>query len=244
MKSRIYTTISLKQLVITFCAVVLSFAFVFSLEAYYLKTQPTSTLESTVPIIIIDPGHGGEDGGTVSSSGIVEKDINLNISKKLKNIFDLNGFKTLMTRSDDLLIYDDGLSAIRDKKVSDIHNRMKILNDNPNSIFISVHQNHYEISKYNGAQVFYSKNNEQSEKIAQCIQDSIVKYLQNQNTRQIKPAGTQIYLLYNAVSPAVMVECGFLSNPGEAEKLNDSDYQTKMAFAIFDGTVNYLKNRK
>lgn len=244
MKKRLYATISLKQFAIILCAVVLSASTVFFLEASYLKTEQVSLSKNEDVVIIVDAGHGGEDGGTVSSSGIVEKDINLSISLKLKNLFDLNGFRTIMTRSDDSLIYDKGLTAIRDKKVSDIHNRMAILQSYPNSIFISIHQNHFEVSKYNGAQVFYSKNNPQSEVVAQYIQDSIVNHLQKDNNRQIKPSGTEIYLLYNAVSPAVMVECGFLSNPGEAQKLNDDNYQTKMALAIFEGTVNYLKDRK
>ena len=131
---------------------------------------------------------------------------------------------------------------MREKKVSDIRNRMNIMLKYPNSIFLSIHQNHFSQSKYHGAQVFYSKNDPQSKVIAEYIQNAIVEKLQNENTRKIKPSGTEIYLLYHAKSPAVMVECGFLSNGGEAQLLNDEQYQKKMAVAIVDGVIKYLSS--
>lgn len=243
MKKTVYATISFKQFAILSLVAVTAFLSVFALDLFYLNTS-VSAESNDLPLIIIDAGHGGEDGGTVSSSGIVEKNINLEISLKTQALFEACGFQTLMTRSGDYLIYDSSSSTIRQKKVSDIHNRMNIITNNPNSIFLSIHQNHYEQSKYYGAQVFYSKGNSESELIAQSIQSQIVSSLQPENERQIKPSGTEIYLLHNAVTPAVMVECGFLSNAGEAEKLNDSNYQTQMAMAVFQGTLNYLNNRK
>lgn len=206
-------------------------------------TSSSNIEQSLVPVIIIDPGHGGEDGGAQSASGILEKNINLAVSLKLKALLETLGFDTIMTRTDDRLIYDSSCTVMREKKVSDIHNRMSLLEKYPNSIFLSIHQNHFEQSKYNGAQVFYSKNNSESEIIAEAIQQSIVEKLQKTNDRQIKPSGTEIYLLYHAKTPAVMVECGFLSNPGEALKLQDDNYQTQMSMAIADGLINYLINR-
>ena len=163
---------------------------------------------------------------------------------KLKAVFESLGFETVTVRETDCLIYDSGCNAMREKKVSDIRNRMNIMLKYPDSIFLSIHQNHFDQSKYHGAQVFYSKNDQQSKIIAECIQSSIVEKLQNENTRKIKPSGTEIYLLYHAKTPAVMVECGFLSNPGEAQLLNDERYQKKMAVSIADGVLKYLSNRE
>lgn len=150
------------------------------------------------------------------------------------------GYKTLMIRNEDIMIYNSNCETIRAKKVSDIHNRMEIINQHPESLFISIHQNYFEQSKYSGAQVFYSKNNADSSLLADCIQRSIATKLQKDNVRRIMPSGTNIYLLYHASSPAIMVECGFLSNPGEAQLLNDESYQTKLTLSIADGIINYL----
>lgn len=239
----LYKIISLKKIAAALFAVVFSVVFVFTLEIFYVKTSARAKSEET-PIIIIDAGHGGEDGGTSSSSGIIEKNINLAISLNLKDFFETAGFNVIMTREDDNLIYDSSCTKMREKKVSDIHNRMKIINDNPNSIFLSIHQNHFEQSQYCGTQVFYSKGNPQSEAIAQVIQQNIAKALQPDNTRKIKPSGTEIYLLHNAKTPAVMVECGFLSNPGEAQKLTDDEYQTQISMVIFQSIVEYLSTGK
>lgn len=243
MKKGLYKIISLKGLLTAFCIAIFSITFVFVLDMLYIRTSVSAESEN-LPVIIIDAGHGGEDGGTSSSSGIIEKNINLAISKKLESLFKTAGFNVIMTREEDCLIYDSNAVKMREKKVSDIHKRMKIIEDNPNSIFLSIHQNHFEQSKYYGTQVFYSKNHSESETIANIIQTNIAKILQNDNTRKIKPSGTEIYLLHNAKSPAVMVECGFLSNPGEAQKLNDDSYQSEISIVIFQSIIDYLSNRK
>lgn len=214
-----------------------------ALDNTLLSKSVNASAGESLPLVIIDAGHGGEDGGAVSKSGTVEKNINLSISSAAERLFSFFGFETLMTRTDDRLIYSSDCTNIRQKKVSDIHNRMKIIEDNPNSIFLSIHQNHYDSEKYNGTQVFYSKNNAESEALAQSIQDTVKADLQNENERKIKPTGTEIYLLYHAQNPCVMVECGFLSNASEAEKLSNSEYQKQMAFEIFKGTYNYFLQR-
>ena len=192
------------------------------------------------PIIIIDAGHGGMDGGAVASDGTPEQHINLDIALKLESALKEKGFRTLLTRSDNNSIHDDNAKTVREQKVSDIHNRLKIIESNPDSIFVSVHQNHYSESKYHGTQVFYSENNPGSSILAQCIQTSVVNTLQPDNTRKIKPSGTSIYLLYHSTVPSVMVECGFLSNPEETEKLKDEKYRQQLADAICDGIYNYI----
>lgn len=245
MKKTVYKILNAKQFAFTLCAIAVSTVFIFGVEVFYSvgsANAETTENKDSRPVIIIDAGHGGEDGGASSSSGIVEKDINLSISLKVRDLLNSLAFKTVMVRDEDKLIYDENCKTIREKKVSDIHNRMSIMEANPNSIFLSIHQNHFEQSKYYGAQVFYSKNNEESKLIAEKIQSSVVEKLQNENKREVKPSGTEIYLLYNAKSPAVMVECGFLSNSGEAQLLNDENYQTKMSLAIVDGILNYLNN--
>lgn len=195
-----------------------------------------------VPTIIVDAGHGGEDGGAVAKDGTLEKDINLSISFKLKELLDFYGYNVIMTRNDDNLIYDESAHSIREKKVSDIRNRMNIINNNPDSILISVHQNHFTDSKYHGTQVFYSKNNSNSKILAQSIQKSVVENIQENNQREVKKTGTEIYLLYHAKNPAIMVECGFLSNYNELERLKDENYQMKIAFSIFSGIIKYMES--
>jgi N-acetylmuramoyl-L-alanine amidase len=189
--------------------------------------------------VIIDPGHGGPDGGAVGVDGTVEKGINLAISLKLRSFFITSGFKVIMTREDDRTICDKSCKTLRSMKASDLHNRLKIANKYPKALFISIHQNIYESPNYSGAQVFYSANNTASKVLAQSLQTDIANMLQPQNKREIKPAQDNLFLLYNAKSPAVMVECGFLSSPSECKKLEDDDYQNQMAFAIFYGTLHF-----
>lgn len=210
----------------------------FSAERIYnaLAASSNSGNEKTV---IIDPGHGGVDGGAVGYNNIVEKDINLSISLKLRTLFEASGFNVVMTREDDSSIHDADSLTIRAKKITDIHNRSKLLEKYKNAIFISIHQNKFEQPQYHGTQVFYSKNNSKSKELASFIQTDVKELLQNDNKREIKPAGKDLYILYHAKIPAVMVECGFISNPKEAMQLINDDYQSKMAFAIYCGTLDY-----
>lgn len=197
---------------------------------------------NTSPVIIIDAGHGNPDGGAVSSDGTQEQYINLDIARKINEYLQELGYETIMTRTDDDSIHDPSADTIRQKKVSDIHNRLKIIQDNPDSIFVSVHLNYYTESKYNGAQVFYSPNDVKSEHLAQCIQNSVVSLLQPDNTRQIKKSDSSIFLLYHSTVPSVMVECGFLSNPEETRKLKEDDYRRQMATAICKGIIKYINS--
>ncbi len=243
MKRGLYLTFNLKQAFLLSGTFVLFFSFVLLL---YLSDSLVSAVRvsgNTAPVIIIDAGHGGEDGGTQSADGILEKDINLAISLKINDILLTKGYETSLVRDGDYLIYDESATKLREKKVSDIHNRMKIMESYKNCIFLSVHQNYFTESKYSGAQVFYSKNNTESKKIAAEIQKSIVSDIQPENTRMIKESTSDIYLLYHAQAPAVMVECGFMSNVTEAEKLSDDNYQQMMAESIVNGLEKYLVNK-
>lgn len=243
MKKGIYLTFDIKMLS-RFFTVCVAVGFVFiALAAEKTVSVMSNNFSDEKPVIIIDAGHGGEDGGTQSADGVLEKDINLSVCKKLEKILTRYGFETVMIRDSDKMIYDEGSATVRSKKSSDLHNRMDIMKKHPDGIFLSIHQNHFSESKYSGAQVFYCKNQKESSLLADSIQKSIVTSLQKENTRQIKPCTSDVYLIYNAVSTAVMVECGFLSNSDEAAKLSDNAYQYEMALAISKGLVNYLEQK-
>lgn len=216
---------------------------IFLIKACYLIDKQTDAKRhEKPPKVILDAGHGGEDGGAVSKSGIVEKDVNLAIVMTLKEMFNISGFEVIMIREKDISINDETADTIREKKVSDLHNRLRIANSVEDGILLSVHQNNFTDSKYWGAQVFFSNNNPMSKELSEYIRQSFSGLLQPQNTREIKPAGRNIYILWNAKIPAVIVECGFLSNSAESEKLNNEDYQKQIAFTIYCGFMNYFKS--
>ncbi len=205
------------------------------------ETLGVSTDAAVFKTVIIDAGHGGPDGGTSAADGTVEKDLNLQIALKLNELLKAMGVKTVLIRDTDISIHDDAAKTIRQKKISDLKNRLKIINETKDSVFISIHQNHFGESKYRGAQIFYSKNNLNSQILADSIRLPVISYLQTDNTREIKPSGTDIYLLHKANSPAVMVECGFLSNQAETENLKNENYQQRLAFTIAIGIIDYFK---
>lgn len=193
--------------------------------------------------VIIDPGHGGVDGGAVSADGIVEKSINLNISMKLKSLCELAGIDVIMTRETDISIHDSNADTIKKQKTSDLHNRLKIADSHPEAILVSVHQNKYSGASSCGMQVFYSGNAPESKTLADCIQTYTVSNIQKSNDREVKQITKAVYLIYNAKQPAVLVECGFLSNREEAEKLNTESYQSEIAYSIFGGIINFYKEQ-
>ncbi|MDO4749093.1 MAG: N-acetylmuramoyl-L-alanine amidase [Eubacteriales bacterium] len=233
-KSYIIFTLSLSILILT---VLLGSI----LTSPVIATSSLSQLNK--PTIILDPGHGGEDGGAVADSGVLEKDINLAISNKLRTFFQINGFDVEMTRDDDTALYDN--DRTNTKKRSDLENRVKMFNSSANNIVISIHQNKFTQSQYSGAQVFYSANNDLSADLAEDIRFSINSLIQKDNNRQCKQAGSEIFILDNTAVPAVMVECGFLSNIQETEKLQDDKYQSELAYSIFLGFLEfYYKNYK
>lgn len=190
-------------------------------------------------VIILDAGHGGFDGGAVAPDGTVEKDINLKIALTLQGFLKQGGFEVLMTRESDVSTDDVETDKIATRKKSDLKNRLGLMKDNPDAIFVSIHLNKFTTSAANGSQVFYSAEREESKVLGDCIQKSIVKLLQPENTRVNKQATSSTYLLYNATVPAVLVECGFLSNSAELKRLKDEEYQKKMAFSIFCGITSF-----
>lgn len=194
--------------------------------------------------VIVDAGHGGEDGGTVGVNGAMEKDINLKIALELEKYLKQNNFDVVMIRDGDYSVGDQSLSTIAERKRSDTKNRLRTVEETGECVLISIHQNHFSESKYDGAQMFYSGNREESALLAECIRQNIVSGLQPENHRENKQAEKSIYLLYHCQVPAVLVECGFLSNPAEAEKLCTESYQKDMAAAIYNGLIDYLQEKE
>lgn len=228
-------------------AIITAFLIILSAMLYLTFMANFSAAEaSSMPVtqktVIVDAGHGGDDGGAIGIDGTVEKDINLDIALKLEKILKFYGFNVIMTRTQDVMTCDDGLDSLRKRKISDIHNRFELMRKNPDAIFISVHQNKFEDSSQHGTQVFYSGNDERSKELAEAIQTSVTLTLQRKNDRVVKKSGSGIYLLYHAKIPAVLVECGFISNSDEVKKLKDESYRMKLAILIADGLLKFLSN--
>jgi len=217
---------------------------------YFLVYYVTHSVEVFVPVsttnassdvvIVLDAGHGGIDGGCTSVNGALEKDINLKILLKVRDMCEAFGYKVVVTRDTDKSIHDENVTGVGNQKKSDMDNRLKIINKNTNSIAISIHQNQFTQSQYKGTQMFYSTTNPLNEKLARSMQGQFVSLLQPENTREIKPVGKELFLQYFAKCPSVLVECGFLSNPEEATLLESEEYQNKVAFTIFSGINNFL----
>ncbi len=186
--------------------------------------------------VVIDAGHGGIDGGA-EQDGVFEKDLNLQISQKIRDNLLLYDVDCVMTRTEDVLLSDEDASG---KKHSDLTNRVKMTKSCQNPVFVSIHMNKFPISKYSGLQVFFSGNNQKSEALAIKLQDNVVSFLQPYNNRQVKKAGSNIFVLDRLECPAVLVECGFLSNPDELQLLCSEEYQNKLAFLISASIIEYL----
>lgn len=228
-------------LILTFCTFILLSNNIFEIDSNKIAViggNVTFIEKNDFPIIIIDAGHGGEDGGAVSDSGTLEKNINLDIANKIEYLFKLSNLDVKMTRKDDKMLYLSGQESR--KKYNDINNRIKFANSFDNAILISVHQNKFPIKKYSGFQVYCSKNNPESKILGEFMQNTVIENLQPENTRKIKIA-ENIMLLDNLDIPAVIAECGFLSNNYEAELLEKDEYKNKIAFLIYAAILRYLQ---
>lgn len=189
---------------------------------------------------VIDPGHGGPDGGATSCTGVLESNLNLEISLKLNDLMHLLGMNTCMIRKTDCSVYTSG-DTIAAKKVSDIKERVRIVNSTPNSILLSIHQNFFPDSQYSGPQVFYGSNSE-SKAMAEYLQEDLTKVLSSGHKRSIKKA-QGIYLMEHITQPGVLIECGFISNPEEEAALRDPAYQQKLC-AVIASSVSRLMGRE
>ena len=190
--------------------------------------------------VIIDAGHGGEDCGAIGVSGVYEKDLNFEISQKLGTYLSGAGYTVILTRTDDRLLYteDENIKGMR--KIYDLKNRVAIANATEGGILISIHMNSYGAASASGLQVYYSENTEGGIELAREIQKEVKERVQPSNKRAIK-SGENIYILKNASVDAVLIECGFISNPEECKKLSEKEYQKELCFAILCGIINYDK---
>lgn len=202
----------------------------YKIDDVMVKTVGINNVK-TKKIVIIDPGHGGIDVGTVGIDGSLEKNINLSISLDLYDYLMVSGINTVLTRDGDYEVYKAGEKRTK----SDLYNRMDFINSVPDSILISIHQNHFENEAEWGTQVWFSPNDEISPTLADKILRSVKKNIQLENKRENKVSDNSYYILYKAQKPSVMVECGFVSNKNENNKLQDKEYQKDMAYSILAG---------
>ena len=194
---------------------------------------------SRVQTVVIDPGHGGQDGGAVAADGTAESEINLAVSLRLEGILRFAGVPTEMTRREDVMVCDPGLSTMRQRKVSDIHNRVELVNGIPGAVLLSIHQNSLPSSPVtHGAQAFRNREPE-AEALAQTMQDTLNTVVNTHRAKEPKQIAESIYLMNHVTVPAVLVECGFLSNEEETARLRQGEYQTKLAAAIAAGYLQW-----
>jgi N-acetylmuramoyl-L-alanine amidase len=208
-------------------------------------TSSDSGFSTAVPtvVVVIDPGHGGEDGGASGTNGVYEKTLNLAIAKILCSQLLAGGIPAVLTREEDKMLYDkygELSDYSRHKKTYDLRNRLRMTEEYEEPVFVSIHMNSFSISKYNGLQVFYSTNDESSKILADMVQSTVRNYIQPNNNRETKRADSSIYLLDRLTCPAVLVECGFISNQEECEKLCNVIYQLELAAAIYVAIAEYL----
>ncbi|MDD3840212.1 MAG: N-acetylmuramoyl-L-alanine amidase CwlD [Clostridia bacterium] len=218
--------------------IIISLIFIAILNVSYYSAVSNLSFPISDKVIIIDPGHGGVDPGAVGKAGMNESEINLKISIKLKDYFQESGAAVVMTRETAKGLYDEE-GTLRHKKNEDLKRRREIAQNAGGDIFISIHLNSFPQSQYYGAQTFYLKNDEHSKKLAMSIQDELIKVLNRGNKREIKESDSY-YILKGHQIPAVLVECGFLSNPEEERLLNTDKYQQEVAWAIYVGVIKYI----
>ena len=189
--------------------------------------------------VVLDAGHGGEDGGC-EGNGLVEKDLNLDITLRLASLLREQGVTVVLTRDTDILLYDINSDYQGKKKAQDVRKRLEIAKSQENPLLVSIHMNYFAQTQYSGLQVWYSKNDARSKILANLIQSNVKSELQPSNKRVTKEATSSIFLLHNATFPAVLIECGFLSNPDEARALTDENYRQNLANSIFKSIMTYI----
>lgn len=203
------------------------------------QTIATVALPVNNKVIVLDAGHGGEDGGASTTDGITEADINLKITLKVQNLLEQAGATVILTRSDENGIYDLDKTTLRQKKVSDIKNRVKIGNESSADVFVSIHLNKIPQEQYWGWQTFFKNGNEDSKKLAQSLQQGLNETIQKENKRESLKIDN-VYIIKNVQIPTAIVECGFLSNQEEKGQLQTDEYQNKLAWGIYVGIMDYF----
>ena len=200
-----------------------------------------SSLPVSGKVVILDAGHGTPDEGAESNNGTTEAQINLKIVLKIQELLEQSGCTVILTRSDENAIYDLDAKTLKQKKVSDIHNRVKIGNESSADIFVSIHLNKISQQQYYGWQTFYNTKNEKSKELAEQIQRNLNETMQKENNRMAMKLNT-VYIMKHVEIPISIVECGFLSNPQEEKELQQDEYQNQLAWGIYNGIISYFQN--
>ena len=233
-----------KKRIGTITAILLVALFAFTFQTANLNnTVQTVSLPVSNKVIVVDAGHGKPDEGAQSSNGTTEAETNLKIALKLQTLLEQSGATVILTRSDENAIYDLDKTTLREKKVSDIHNRVKIGNESSADIFVSIHLNKIPQSQYYGWQCFYKQNDEKSTNLAKSIQANLNDAIQKENKR-VAMRLDSVYIMKHVEIPISIVECGFLSNPEEEAKLLTDEYQDKLAWGIYNGIMDYFYERE
>lgn len=215
---------------------VLASALYFSRERFW--EEASSRAEEKGSLILIDAGHGGNDPGKVGVDGVLEKDLNLKLAKKLKVLLEQQDMEVMLVREEDRGLYDEGAS---NKKAQDMKRRCELINQEQPACVISIHQNSYHEESVQGAQVFYYGASKESGYLAELLQEELIRIVEPENTRQAK-ANDTYYLLKKTEVPVVIVECGFLSNWEDCAKLQDENYQDRLVWAIHMGVLRYMNS--
>ncbi len=213
--------------------------FVFILATESKNIVPTVSLPVSGKTIVIDAGHGKPDEGAQSSTGTTEAETNLKIALKLQNLLEQSGTTVILTRSDENAIYDIDAKTLKQKKISDIHNRVKIGNESSADLFVSIHLNKIPQQQYDGWQTFYKEGSEEGKKLAISIQNSLNDAIQKENNRVAKTIDN-VFIIKHVEIPITIVECGFLSNPEEEKQLLEDEYQNRLAWGIYNGIIDYF----
>lgn len=216
------------------------FVFVFQV-ASSKQTVQTVSLPVSNKVIVLDAGHGKPDEGAQSSNGTTEAETNLKITLKVQSLLEQSGATVILTRSDENAIYDLDKTTLRQKKISDIHNRVKIGNESSADIFVSIHLNKISQQQYYGWQCFYKQNDEKSTALAKSLQENLNDSIQKENKR-VSMKLDNVYIIKHVEIPISIVECGFLSNPEEETQLLSDDYQNRLAWGIYNGIMDYFYN--
>lgn len=203
------------------------------------ETLPTVSFPVSNKVIVLDAGHGIPDEGAESSNGTTEAQTNLKIALKVQSLLEQSGATVILTRSDENAIYDIDSKTLKQKKISDIHNRVKIGNESSADIFVSIHLNKIPQEQYYGWQTFYKDGNEASMKLAKALQNNLNEAIQKENKRVSMKLDT-VYIMKHVEIPISIVECGFLSNPEEEKQLLEDNYQDRLAWGIYNGIMDYF----
>lgn len=220
---------------------VLTFGMQISIKEKEELTVETTSTPASNKTVVIDAGHGSPDEGAESNNGTTEARINLKIALKVQKLLEQTGSTVILTRSDDNAIYDLDSKSLRQKKVSDIKNRVKIGNESSADIFVSIHLNKIPQQQYYGWQCFYNSKNENSKMLAEQLQENLNESIQKENKRVAMNLNT-VYIMKNVEIPISIVECGFLSNPEEEKQLQEDEYQNRLAWGIYNGITDYFYN--